>query len=282
MIRQPRKRRKLTLHPHGVIYLDDRERITNPDNQPPLQEPRARVWPATEPDRSNSGGLNIALKGTATILLVAIAALWANESANHRSGIIHTGFILPADTVIDNASAKQSAANTNNQLTWPGEVNTSTTTDKTTTRTVNQPQLQSNLTLVEIPSSASNTTTKPVSSDRQAVTLKINRENPDSISVNANAALSANEQGSSAFSSALAESTTYNEDYFVSAYRAILFSNLSATANETPIAHGTRVNVIEELDEWVRITVADIAIDGFIHYTQLSTGQLNTGQSSAR
>ena len=59
-------------------------------------------------------------------------------------------------------------------------------------------------------------------------------------------------------------------DYTISAYKATMFSSLSADATELPVAHGTAVNFIERAGDWVKIEIPDTGKVGYVHITQLS------------
>ena len=61
--------------------------------------------------------------------------------------------------------------------------------------------------------------------------------------------------------------------YTVKAYRATMFSDLSAPdAVETRVEHGAAVTVLERSGDWVKIEVDGSGRTGYIHITQLSGG----------
>ena len=57
----------------------------------------------------------------------------------------------------------------------------------------------------------------------------------------------------------------------VQTYRATLFSHLtSADAIETPIQHGTEVEVLEKKGEWLNVQIKATGITGYIHQSQVN------------
>ena len=62
-------------------------------------------------------------------------------------------------------------------------------------------------------------------------------------------------------------------EYTVSAYRATMFSDLSAAdATETRVDHGAKVKVLERSGDWLKIEVEESGETGYMHIIHLSEG----------
>lgn len=63
------------------------------------------------------------------------------------------------------------------------------------------------------------------------------------------------------------------KNHFVKTYRATIFSNLSAQATESRVAHGSEVKALERVNDWVKVEVTASGLNGYIHISHLSIQQ---------
>ena len=66
------------------------------------------------------------------------------------------------------------------------------------------------------------------------------------------------------------DSISASKSHFVKAYRATIFSSLSTDAKESSVAHGTEVNVLERVNDWVKVEIIESGLIGYIHISHLS------------
>ena len=66
------------------------------------------------------------------------------------------------------------------------------------------------------------------------------------------------------------DSISASKGHFVKAHRATLFSSLSTDATESSVAHGTEVNVLERVNDWVKVEIIESGSIGYIHISHLS------------
>lgn len=275
MRQKKRKRRsKLKLRPYGVITVSTGEpdELSTNFMPTPRQEVSRKTakqkskthQPRREPAGILSTTLNSLLKGSTVLLLIALAIGWITteplQLGSHLNNSNETDIGSLASTsdipiTVDQtslATAPSTVQDDNAPEEKPVQaisdvaIDISSTSKSVENLTENNQTETASILIVPAPE-VIETTTNP-------------EENTSTTEEPANTSNSTN-------TTADIERT---DEGTITAYRATVFSSLTADAIETRVAHGASVKILENARDWIKIEIPDNQIIGYIHFSQLS------------